>query len=233
MAANRTLAKRATTALAGVAVALLCALGAPQAASAADYPVDLSDADVAQFLENAEYWGVDDATADLLLEKVRNGIPLDSMTGAAPITTTTSQVNGIERTLKTYSDGSIIGTEMEIPKAVPPGTITPLAGFGGCTRGTSAGVSYAQDCYVYNSGLTVGASFYTSYSRWSGGSSVWNWHTPTYNVIGGNVTNAQFTQPNGYTIQLRFNVNTLGYPTSTAWLQLNASIPAAQSGGTW
>lgn len=229
---SSTLAKRVKLVIAGGAVALLCAVAAPQAASAS-YQVDLSDAEVTQFLDNAEYWGVDDAKALLLLEKVRHGRLLDSMTGADPTSVSESEVNGFQRTVKTYADGSIIGTELEIPKEIPAGTITPFAAYSGCTYGTSAGVSYAQDCYVYNSGLTVGASFYTSYSRWSGGASVSNWHTPTYNVIGGNVTNAQFTQPNGYTIQLRFNVNTLGYPTSTAWLQLNAMLPAAQSGGTW
>ncbi|KQR89096.1 hypothetical protein [Microbacterium sp. Leaf179] len=235
---TKTTMKTRVTGLAALALATTMFWGGAPAYAAQEAPSTdsstVSAEDAKWFLDNAVRWGVDDDTAQALLERVERGEVLDSDSGAEPVSVRTEQVDGFERTVSTFADGSVRGSDVQIPKeATESDGLSTQASYYGCTLGSSAGVSYGQDCYVYNSSMTIGASFYTSYSVWSGGSSVWNWHTPSVSVVGGNASNQEFTQPNDDAIQLRFNVQTLDFPSSTAWLQFNASTQSASQGGAW
>lgn len=225
---------RATGLVIGAAIALTTALGAAPAAYADTDPVvELTAEDLAYFHGVADRFGVPDDVEAALLAKVEAGIPLDSTTGAEPVSVVTSEVDGFSRTVETFADGSIIGSDTEIPVLVPDGIAA--RGVSGCVYGSSAGVSYGQDCWVYTSGLTAGASFYTSYSVWSGGASVWSWHTPAMNIVGGSVVENSFVQVDGKTIQLRFRYTTGGVVTTTNWIQASVigSGLSQTRGGTW
>lgn len=226
---NRTLGT-----LVGAVVALAVTLqGAPAAFAATDPAVELSADDLAYMHEVADRFGVSDEVLARLIAKVEAGIPLDSSTGAYPVAVTSSEVDGFARTVETFADGSFIGSDVEIAKPAPEGV--NARGVSSCVYSSSAGVSYGQDCWVYTSGVTAGASFYTSYSVWSGGSSVWNWHSPSINIVGGSLTHSEFSQPSGNTIQLRFNYQTGPVLTQGAWIQA-AVVGTGLSqtrGGAW
>lgn len=137
--------------------------------------------------------------------------------------------------VETFADASIIGTDLEIPVEI--GGVSAF-GVTGCVVGASAGVSYGQDCWSYSSSMTMGASCYASYSVWSGGSSVWNWHSPAINIVGGSVTSQSWVHSPGSnsSIQLQWNSQTGGMITSNTWLRLNASSTGAvyeTHGGAW
>lgn len=220
--------------LVGAAIAVTTALFTAPAALADSKPVvELTEEDVAYFHEVGDRFGVPEDVQAILLAKVEAGIPLDSESGAEPISVVTTEVDGFRRTVETFADGSVIGTDTEIAKPVPPG-ISPM-GVSGCVYSSNAGVSYGQDCWVYTSGLTAGASFYTSYSVWSGGASVWNWHSPSINIVGGSLVASEFVKPDGRTIQLRFRYQTNGTATTTNWIQASVvgSGLSQTRGGAW
>ncbi|WP_348786962.1 hypothetical protein [Leifsonia sp. NPDC080035] len=229
--------RRVAAAALAAALAVLAPFAGASAAVATSATVTLSEEDLAYFHETADRFGVDAATQEALLTKVEAGIPLDSSTGASPVSVVTADVDGFHRTVETFADGSIIGTDLEIPVELPEGV--SARGVSGCVLGTSAGVSYGQDCWIYSSSLTMGASFYSSYSRWSGGSSVWNWHSPAINIVGGSVTSQSWVHtPGGTTssIQLQWNSQTGGVFTSNTWLRFNVSSTGGVSqtrGGAW
>lgn len=210
-------------------------LYAPAAVAATTDPIELTEEDVAYFHEAADRFGVDEEVQETLLAKVRAGIPLDSSTGAEPVSVVTAEVDGFTRTIETYADGSVFGTDIEIPQEVAPDAVA--RGVSGCVVGTSAGVTYGQDCWIYSSSLTMGASFYASYSRWSGGSSVWNWHSPAINIVGGSVISSGWSHSPGTTsyIQLQWNSQTGGVITVNTWLRFTASAGGTSQtrGGVW
>ncbi|MBO0982692.1 hypothetical protein [Rathayibacter sp. SD072] len=210
-------------------------LGAPAAFAETSNSIELSEDDLSYFHATGDRFGVDKAVQEALLEKVRAGIPLDSSTGAEPVSVVTADVDGFTRTIETYADGSIIGSDIEIPKEVSADVAA--RGISQCVTSTSAGVNYGQDCWIFSSSMTIGASFYASYSRWASGSSVWNWHSPAINVVGGSVTSSSWNHVSGTnsSIQLQWNSQTGGIYTYGSWLKFNAS-PSGTSqtrGGTW
>jgi len=228
--------KRATFA-AAVLTAVGSVLAVAPVANATTSPsvIELSDADLAYFYSVADRFGVPEDLQESLLAKVKAGVPLDSSTGVAPVSTVMQEVDGFTRTVETFADGSVIGSDIEIPRVEPEDGVS-ARGIAGCTTGSSAGVFYGQDCWVYTSSLTMGASFYTSYSRWSTGSSVWNWHTPSINVIG-TVTNVKWVPVSGTNskITLKWNSQSGGLATLTTWLTFNASPTGISQtrGGSW
>lgn len=229
--------KRGTALVTALAAALGAAfIVAPAANATAPTPsIELSQEDLDYYYSVAERFGVPEDLQESLLAKIEAGIPLDSSTGVAPISTVTEEVDGFTRTVETFADGSVIGTDIEIPRVLEDGV--SARGVSGCVTGSSAGVYYGQDCWVYSSSLTMGASFYASYSRWSTGSSVWNWHSPAVNIVGGSVNNQVWQHATGTnsSISLKWNSNIGGVVTVGTWLRLNASPGGISQtrGGTW
>ena len=229
--------KRGTALVTAVVAAFGAGFMLAPAASAATLSatIELSQDDIDYYYSVAERFGVPAAVQESLLEKVKAGIPLDSSTGVAPVSTVTTEVDGFERTVETFPDGSVIGTDIEIPQVIEDGV--SARGVAGCVTGASAGVYYGQDCWVYSSSLTMGASFYASYSQWSTGSSVWNWHTPEVNIVGGTVSNQVWSHATGTnsSITLKWNSHIGGIVTVGTWLRLNASPGGISQtrGGTW
>lgn len=146
--------KRGTALVTAVVAAFGAGFMLAPAASAAtpSATIELSQDDLDYYYSVAERFGVPEAVQESLLEKVKAGIPLDSSTGVAPVSTVTTEVDGFERTVETFPDGSVIGTDIEIPQVIEDGV--SARGVAGCVTGASAGVYYGQDCWVYSSSLT-------------------------------------------------------------------------------
>ncbi|MCR2818829.1 hypothetical protein NQ166_08295 [Microbacterium sp. zg.Y1090] len=87
-------------------------------------------------------------TQDALVDKLLSGEPLDSMTGAAPVSTNTTVESGFEVTENVYADGSVSINRIEIAKPAPaPGTITPF-GVSGCSTSNGSGVVRKTNCLI-------------------------------------------------------------------------------------
>jgi len=88
--------------------------------------------------------GLDAGTVDSLIGKWERGETWDSMSGAAPVSTNTQDVDGFTVTTDTFADGSINSMSVEIPTIVPPGTIQPFAvgEVNSCTRSGTTKYTY-------------------------------------------------------------------------------------------
>ena len=98
-------------------------------------------------------YGVPASTQAAIIEGWRNGDLPDSMAGAEPTTTSTSNVGGMSVTVSRYADGSVSVTSVEQPvsaggrASTGRGQLTPM-GVSGCTARTSGNYSYRTNCYV-------------------------------------------------------------------------------------
>jgi hypothetical protein len=217
------MSRKATGLLAGTAALLLVLAGAVPA-SASDSSL-LTPTEEQELRAQFEIYDVPVSTQDALIEKLDNGEEWDVYTGVAPVSSVVSEHEGYERTYDTYADGSISVSDMQIavdaPHEVTGGDVSPMGqGIVGCTLGYSAGVSYGTDCWVYASTALTGASYYVSYSRWSTGSSVYNWHDPVTNTIGGSWYDRKFVTLNGGTaVQLQWKLNVGGYYSTSGLLR--------------
>lgn len=195
---SRSFRIKITSLVGSVAVAILLLAGTVPAASAATNLITPAQEQQARAVFN-EY-GVSAQTQDSLFNKLESGQVWDVYTGATPVTSTTSIVGGYNQTLETFADGSISVSSVEIPRKTAVGGISPMS-VTGCTYGSSAGVFYGTDCRVYQNSALTEAEFYASFSQWSTGSSVSNWH-------------------NGWVIRNVGTVKNLGWSSGGTWVQL-------------
>ena len=138
-----------------VVVAAALALLQPVAANA-DGPWDEVRAGFAEL-------GVDPLTVDSLVAKLELGETLDSLSGAAPVSTEVSSVDGYLVERSTYADGSVSTTSVEDAMVIPPGQEATMAGISGCTVTGSGLIFTYNSCHIDHSTVIINGSFTATY----------------------------------------------------------------------
>lgn len=115
--------------------------------------------------------GVEPAKARSLALEVEYGNPLDSMSGAEPISTQTSEEHGWILTRSEFADGSVSVSMLQTPGAELTDFSPRAVGSCGSTTSGSYWVQYT-DCLVYGSNGYLQVGFHTNYYRGSGGSGI-------------------------------------------------------------
>jgi hypothetical protein len=193
------LKSRLGSTLGALTVALLVLAGSVPAEAADSH--FLTPEQEQQAREVFNEYGVSSATQDELFNKLDRGEVWDVYAGVAPVSSVTSIVDGYTQTLDTFADGSISVSGVEIPKEPTPTDGFSTMSVTGCTYGSGAGVFYGQDCRVYQNSALTEAEFYASFSQWSTGSSVSNWH-------------------DGWVIRNVGQLQNVGWSHGTTWVQL-------------
>ncbi|WP_341974211.1 hypothetical protein [Microbacterium sp. LWO13-1.2] len=101
-----------------------------------------------------------------LLDKLDQGTPLDSMTGADPASTETHSEGSKQVTVSRFADGSISITSLA------PSDTSMTMSVSGCAVDAT---TYAQDCRVHGWLGPVELAFRTSYTKRDRQASVYNW----------------------------------------------------------
>lgn len=124
--------RRIATAGAALLMAVPLTVGAASAAQAA--PADGQT----QFEQWYAKYDVSTPTADALWAKFQGGSLLDSMkSGVSPVSERTQRVGTQTETVRTYADGSVDVSSVEIPKVTPVGGASTMA-VGACSGTTSS-----------------------------------------------------------------------------------------------
>ncbi len=110
--------------------------------------------------------GVDDATANTLVAKLRSGVLTDANTGATPTSVATDTSDGWQTTRSTYADGSISISKLQVASEAAPVAdgVAPFS-VGDCSQ-VVGGSGYAKyyACGVYESTDLLAMSFRADYT---------------------------------------------------------------------
>lgn len=135
--------------------------GAPAAADP-----QVSKADIEYVRTALAKYDVPTKTQDALLREFIDGERWDSESGAAPISTETETLNGVEQTVYRYRDGSINVSTVEIP-AEPTGDVS-LLGISGCQSISVGGAKAWRNCRVDWDAITWSVGFTAAYRYYLG-----------------------------------------------------------------
>jgi len=190
-----------------------------------------------------------------LVAQYAQGIPFESETGAAPVERVTTIENGYEITTNTFSDGSksVLGIELGVEASpseleamileaepfmdpdydgdsiiVRPSIMPMNTGISGCTTGTSAGISYWNNCHIYYHGITASNSFDANYQRGANHASAqYIAGTAKFVSFTMTVSNENVNVYNGNRIRYSFNTSLNGIGNIPGYLQLTVSPTSA------
>lgn len=196
----------------------------------------LSEEEMISFLEFCNRYNVGEETQVDLLKKLKKGEKWDSMRGVAPISSHNLQLdNGEEVSIKTFEDGSIIVSGIDITEAeittndpslgnsigifaIDPGTVT-----------SGSGYSNYKGAKVYQNNYLVNAHFYADFTLVQGTYN--DYITRVYDekviIIGGSVSNVQLSITKGNedmngVAQARLSFEASGLAGgANGWLKLN------------
>lgn len=159
--------------------------------------VEVSDR---EYIENAlRSNGLSEDTIDSLLNKLDNGELWDSLKGVNPISEqTTTNENGVSKTIRTYADGSITITEVgggavtEVVENSDGNMISPASVTGG-TVTSGSGYRIVRGATVKDSNIVITMSYRVDYEQWSGGRGKINRvYLPSVKVVPGSFSNVKF-----------------------------------------
>lgn len=133
--------------------------------------------------------GVDDATANTLVAKLRSGVLTDANTGATPTSVATDTSDGWQTTRSTYADGSISISKLQVASEAAPVAdgVAPFSVGGDCSQ-VVGGSGYAKyyACGVYESTDLLAMSFRADYTLTNAGIGAINdAYSPYANARGG------------------------------------------------
>lgn len=113
-------------------------------------------------------YGVTGSVQDDLVEKAREGILWDNMSGVAPIETSTSQSGAMQETVERYPDGSISVTSLEVPSEAPAGQIGTMKVSQCKLTSSSSHHATWTDCLVSRNDVVARAGFRIGYTKYNG-----------------------------------------------------------------
>jgi len=139
-----------------------------------------------ELADRLEAMGVEGEDQSRLISKWKNGQAWDSMTGVAPVSVTSEDVDGFVVTRSVFPDGSVSILSLEIPSAAPaPGTVgifaKPLTGCKALP--SSGGWTRRAECKADAVYGTYAVSFNVDYSVKSGGGRIDNTYNAACEVI--------------------------------------------------
>jgi hypothetical protein len=147
-----------------------------------------------EFDEAAAILGISDAVKDALVSKLLAGEPLDSSTGAEPVSETFAVEAGYTKVRRTYADGSVSIDSVQISAPAPMGKASRSVS--GCYNYQGVGTFKFEHCEVRTDQLAFSISFDMDGYKGSGGtfygsiSSVYNLQ---YAVRGATVSSKNLT----------------------------------------
>jgi hypothetical protein len=98
-----------------------------------------------------------------LLKAYAAGKRWDSLSGEAPVATEVSKIDGAERTIYRYEDGSVNVSEVDVPSEIGTGDITPSA-VDGCQGYSKPGWWAWRNCRVHWDAMSWSMQFYADVS---------------------------------------------------------------------
>lgn len=114
-------------------------------------------------------YGVDQATQDTLMKKLKRGERTDASSFADPERTEDIDINGMRQAVAFYADGSITVVGTEIPEPTSIGQMgTRGVGISGCSTTSGAGWATYKNCKVNVSSDSITMNFRATYERYSG-----------------------------------------------------------------
>lgn len=150
------------------------ALASPSTAEAAVTPATASGSSGLGTSEDEifavwDQYDVPAAVQAVLMDKIKAGQPLDSMTGVEPTSTETYNSAATQVSVSRYADGSIAITTIE--------DLSMARSVQNCTVNAT---TYAQNCEVNGWWGPVQLAFFSSYTKRDGQASVYNWYGGTF-----------------------------------------------------
>ncbi|TLM88227.1 hypothetical protein [Pseudarthrobacter sp. NamE5] len=126
-----------------------------------------------------------------LLKKINAGEMTEANKSAAePVNEETVDRDGFRSTVKTFADGSIAVTSLELPtEAVPAaeGQVTPMASISSCTTYGGAGWASYQGCLINHRTDTIYIEFRATYEKYQGAyaqiTNHWGGYIQTYGGV--------------------------------------------------
>lgn len=160
--------------LGAVAMALSSATGPASADDASVVPITAEEEALSRAFMTE--FGVDVAVQDQLLAATRAGqVSLADGGTQAPTSVETFARDGSNYTVSTYSDGSILVEEREIPVEVEDGAVTTFSGVSDCTIGGSSGYTTYTRCKVSYQSHVFSYGYRASFSQVTGGRGTISW----------------------------------------------------------
>lgn len=172
----------------GVIAASTLLLGMTPSVAQADERISIPHEQEVELRAFFDENGVSTENQELLLIKFDQGQPWDSFSGADPVRTDVSTLNGEVKTVEHFADGSLSITTVELPATAPqdPNTVAPM-GISGCqlTSSSSYHASY-RNCYgEVNKGI-IGMGFHLDRDTYSGGlGRITNYYGANHWIVGG------------------------------------------------
>ncbi|NMR18795.1 hypothetical protein [Cellulomonas fimi] len=156
-------------ALVTAALAALLAAGMVAPAAAED-AASVTEETRQEWREHMAGLGISSAVRNVLVEKLERGVLPDSMIdGVDPVSSKTYREGGFDVTKKTFQDGSVSLTAVEVAQIAKrdDGRKDPTAlgtSISGCVTNTSGTVTYYRDCLVRYTGIIWHDSFRADYA---------------------------------------------------------------------
>lgn len=213
--------------------------------------------DVAKLSAHMASLGITEPVRDELVAQLVHGRAVDSMTGTSPVSSVSRDLDGFSVTTTTYADGSMDERGFEIGRDATPQELKTMVdaaslvssttdtsrastaddlkaslvstGITSCTRGSNAGVAYAQGCHIYYNGISASNSFDANYQLYRGGSKAqYIDGTAKFVSFVETVSNEQVnTYDDGSRIRYSFDTSFNGIGSVPGYLQLKVSPSGA------
>jgi len=199
-------------------------LAGPAIADTGDVVNPLSSSDESQVRDYFDQYGVAPAVQDDLIWSFKTGDAWDAFQpGAEPVSTTVQTTDLTENTIKTYADGSIAVTEVEIPTAVNSNSRA-----WGCTF-TSAGTygGYWKNCDVTVNLGVISQGFHLNYENiQGGGAKITSYDRYHHFIVGGALGGHRLERISNTKVRYSADLSVAwqGFPLGwTSWMQANLS----------
>ncbi|GAA1050152.1 hypothetical protein [Arthrobacter russicus] len=140
-----------------VIAAFALSIAPPAQASPADV-VSLSAEDLTFLESQSQVLGIEVQVRDRLIANLKQGKLPESSTGATPVSTVTDVEPGFEVTTKTFSDGSVSKSSIQIPKRSVPGAPV-MFDISECRDTSGVGVFPFTNCKVRTNQFTFNIEY--------------------------------------------------------------------------
>lgn len=168
-------------------------------------------------------YGVDDATQDNLLAKLKRGQAWDALNGeSSPVSEETTTVDQEQVTIKTYADGSIevsSGLNISELKSAAAGDISTFS-IGSCDQILGSGpVTYYYGCHAWDGVTLIKLGFYLDFYIGSSAKITQIWG-PDSQCIGCNLSDHRLEYWNSAHTKARHTAKiTVGPTHGTVWVE--------------
>jgi hypothetical protein len=146
-----------------LAASVVVGLAAAAPASAAP---TASISDIEYVRAALQKYSVSQDVQERLISDFAAGRRWASQTGAEPVSTEVKQVNGTERTIARFQDGSFTVADVEVSEAATD-QVKPM-GVTGCQSYNKAGAKAWRNCKISYDALSWSTHFFADYGYWLG-----------------------------------------------------------------